>query len=138
MNTPALTLPERLLDAMIAHARWGYPLEVCGLLGGAEGIASHLYAIDNINQSRTRFQMAPEQQLQAMLALEEQGLALLAFYHSHPQGPERPSPTDVAQAYYPDVIQFIVSLRDRARPAVGAFTIREEKVTAVAYAVKSV
>lgn len=45
-----------------------------------------------------------------MLAIENDGLELLAIYHSHPAGPARPSPSDVAQAYYPEQAQLIISL----------------------------
>lgn len=122
---------------MIAHARWDYPLEVCGILGGVGKTVSHLYAIYNLNQSPTRFEMDPEEQFQAMMELEDKGLEMLAFYHSHPNGPDHPSPTDVAQAYYPDVIHFIISLRDGARPALRAFTIRQGIIKAAAYTIKS-
>jgi proteasome lid subunit RPN8/RPN11 len=31
-------------------------------------------------------------------ALEKEGMALLAIYHSHPKGPAFPSPTDLQEA----------------------------------------
>lgn len=137
MNSSMLILPASLRHTMIAHARWGYPLEVCGILGGTEKIISHLYAIYNVNQSPTRFEMDPEEQFWAMMELEDQGLEMLAFYHSHPKGPHRPSPTDVAQAYYPDVTHFIISLRDRARPVLRAFIIRQGIIKSTPYTIKS-
>ena len=69
--------------------------------------------------------------LAAFLAMETQDEELLAIYHSHPQGPAHPSPTDIAQAYYPDVVQIIVSLAECKRPLIRAFTIKNGTVTPV-------
>ena len=66
-----------------------------------------------------------------MLAMEAEGLELIAIYHSHPDGPARPSATDVANAYYPDTVQLIISLADRARPSVRTFTIIDGVVAEV-------
>jgi proteasome lid subunit RPN8/RPN11 len=77
--------------------------------------------------------MDPVQQIKAMLAMEAEGLELIAIYHSHPDGPARPSPTDVALAYYPDTVQLIISLSDRARPSVRGFTIVDGVVAEVGW-----
>ena len=52
---------------------------------------------------------------------------------SHPDGPARPSATDVANAYYPNAVQLIISLADRARPSVRAFTIVDGTVAEVGW-----
>ncbi len=87
---------------------------------------SHIYFIENILQSPVAFEMNAQQQIEAMLNAEEQELELLAAYHSHPQGPQTPSITDMVKAYYPDLVQIIVSLHDRSHPTVRAFTIINE------------
>ncbi len=69
--------------------------------------------------------------LAAFLAMESQNEELVAIYHSHPQGAAYPSPTDIAQAYYPDTVQIIVSLVDRKRPLIRAFSIKDGTVTPV-------
>jgi proteasome lid subunit RPN8/RPN11 len=56
---------------------------------------------------------------------------MTAVYHSHPQGPQTPSATDIAQAYYPDVIQVIVSLQDRSRPIMRGFLIDNGRVAEI-------
>lgn len=125
--------------AMLDHLQAVYPREGCGLLAGGllagqEERARHLYAIENIRQSPTRFEMDPLQQVKAMLDMEARGWSLLAIYHSHPQGPETPSATDVARAYYPETVQLIVSLRHRTQPVVRAFTIVDGRVDEIALA----
>lgn len=109
--------------AMLAHLQAVYPLEGCGLLAGRAGRVQRVYPVDNALRSPTEYEMDPHQQLKAMLDLEDAGLELLAIYHSHPQGPQEPSPTDVARAYYPEAAQIIVSLADPQRPSARAFSI---------------
>jgi proteasome lid subunit RPN8/RPN11 len=60
-----------------------------------------------------------------MVEWEDAGLELLAIYHSHPQGPEGPSETDIAMATYPEATYIIISLANRARPRVRAFRMAE-------------
>ena len=126
-----LTLSRAVLDEMLAHVAGLWPEEACGLVGGRDGRAVRLYAVENTRHSTVAFEMDPLQQINAMLAMEAEGLELIAIYHSHPDGPARPSATDVANAYYPDAVQLIISLADRARPSVRAFTIIEGAVAEV-------
>ena len=100
-----------------------YPLEGCGILAGRPGVATRIYPVENALRSQTAYEMEAAQQLAAMLAVEEAGLEMVAIYHSHPDGPERPSPTDVALAFYPDLAQVIVSLAERKRPLSRAFMV---------------
>lgn len=120
----ALTLPAHLYRAMRHHVQAVYPQEGCGLLAGEEnGRLTHHYPIPNQFQSPTAYEMEPIQQIQAMLDMEKRGWELLAIYHSHPNSPAYPSPTDVAHAYYPDTIQLIISLQNQAQTAVCGYTI---------------
>lgn len=109
-----------------------YPLEGCGLLAGdctAEGIGrvSKVYPTANTLASSTAYWMEPAALLSALLDIEAQDLRLLAIYHSHPQSAAAPSATDIAQAYYPEALQVIVSLQERTRPQARAFLIRESQ-----------
>lgn len=126
-----IRLSRPLYNQMIAHLQTHYPLEACGILAGTGKSVTALYAIDNILKSPAAFEMDPHQQLAAMLAIEEDGQEMLAFFHSHPHGPERPSPTDVAQAYYPDSVTIIATLRNRDNPTARAFTIKDGRVTEI-------
>lgn len=124
-----LMIPLQLFDQMVAHLQACYPLEGCGLLAGNEaGRVTAVYPIHNILQSPTAYKMNPNQQVEAMLAIEATGQKLLAIYHSHPQGPEWPSPTDISQAFYPEAITVIVSLRQQTAPVARAFQIVEQTV----------
>jgi proteasome lid subunit RPN8/RPN11 len=127
---------QALLTAMIEQLQAAYPLEACGLLGGEEGRALRLYPVDNRMQSAIHFEMDPLQQVRAMLDIEAQGMVLAAVYHSHPNGPARPSSLDVAQAYYPEAVQIIVSLETPQQPEVRAFSIVDGVVTSVTWRIE--
>jgi proteasome lid subunit RPN8/RPN11 len=119
----SLTMTRPQFNQMIAHVQAVFPLEGCGLLAGSGDTIAQIYPVRNRLQSATEFEMDPEQQLRSMLDLEAQGWELLAIFHSHPQGPQTPSPTDVARAYYPESAQLIVSLKNPVAPVTRAFTI---------------
>ncbi len=114
---------------MLAHAQAEYPLEACGLLGGRNGRVRHLYAIENKLHSPTHYEMEPLQQIEALLHLEDSGNELLAIYHTHPRGPETPSPTDVALMTFPEATYIIISLANRSTPTVRGFSIQQNGVT---------
>lgn len=121
-------IPFPIYRKIIDHARQGAPLEVCGILGGLKGRVSVIYQIRNTDSHPRRFTMDPVQQIDAFRDLECAGLDMVAFYHSHPEGPDCPSPEDIRLAYYPDVFSIIVSLADPEKPTVKAFRISEGKV----------
>ncbi|MCB8984799.1 MAG: M67 family metallopeptidase [Ardenticatenaceae bacterium] len=131
-----LRINQPVYEAMLAHLQAVYPLEGCGLLGGVGDTAVRHTAVDNILRSPVAYEMDPTQQIRAMLELEAQGQEMLAIYHSHPAGPPHPSPTDVAQAYYPDAVYLIISLADRAQPVVGAFRIGNGRYTPIPLAIE--
>lgn len=116
---------------MLAHLQSVYPQEGCGLLAGKGIHATHLYAIENQRQSQVVYEMEPHQHLRAMMDIEAQGDEVLAAYHSHPHSPPLPSATDIAQAYYPELVYVIVSLQQRSQPVVRAFRIVDGQVTEI-------
>ena len=115
LHQPArLSLGVKLWEQMKSHVEGLINEEACGLIAGHYGEtvyrAEEIVPIKNELHSSTRYRMDPQEQLDALMHFEEQGLDLVAIYHSHPNGPERPSPTDAAAAaYYPEAIQLIWS-----------------------------
>lgn len=95
---------------MRAQVAAAAPLEACGLIGGRQGISMSIFPIDNEEASSVYFRMNPHQQVQAMMAIAEAGLDLLAVYHSHPAGPTTPSKTDLDELSYLEIPQLIWSL----------------------------
>jgi proteasome lid subunit RPN8/RPN11 len=78
-----LEIPEDLFDRVIEHARQEYPRESCGILAGRNGKVTIFYPMANIKKSSSWCLMEPEEKLRVFQEIEEEGLELLAIYHSH-------------------------------------------------------
>lgn len=118
-----LEIPKEILDAVIEHARSGFPLEVCGILGGSGTVVASHYPMTNTDASNDHFMMDPKEQFAVVKALRARGEEMLVIYHSHPETPARPSGEDIRLALTPNVSHLIVSLADRDKPVAKAFRI---------------
>jgi len=117
-------------EQMQLDAEQRYPEEACGLLAGKDGQVQRVNPIPNILHSPVRYRMDPQKQLDAFMEMEEENLDLLGIYHSHPNGPDQPSPTDVAEAYYPEAVYLIWSHASGDWKCQG-FSIQHKKVQKV-------
>lgn len=118
-----IRIPLSIHDEMIAHAKEGFPLEVCGILGGTGDSVSVGYRMTNIDASNEHFMMEPKEQFAVVKELRAKGLAMLGIYHSHPETPARPSEEDIRLALTPDVSYLIVSLADAGKPDLKSYKI---------------
>ena len=98
--------------AMREHATAGSPEEACGILAGQGGHCVSVIILANVLRSATRYEVAPEELFQAFGTLARNGWELLAIFHSHPHGEAWPSPTDIANAYYPNSAYLILAPAD--------------------------
>jgi proteasome lid subunit RPN8/RPN11 len=124
-----LRIPPEILADLVAHAREGFPNEVCGMLGGVGGAVSTIYRMTNTDASADHFSMEPKEQFAAVKDMRAKGIAMAAIYHSHPATPARPSEEDVRLALTPGVSHVIVSLADPENPVVRSFRIGDGTVT---------
>ena len=92
----------------------------------------HAYPGRNISPTPAVAYELDHDTLARVFEFEDAGLELVAIYHSHPHGPETPSPTDIAQAFYPDSGYLIVSLATPDWPVVRGFRITVEGVREIA------
>ena len=153
-----LKIPKTIHDQMRVHAEAEAPLECCGILGGKNGTVSHLYKITNIiamngaelinfddkkvahlqslspeKRARIAFVMDAHEMSLAFKDMRSRRIELQGFYHSHPNGPDRPSPTDIKVANdfsstrevlnQPEPLYVIISLETPNRPSVKAYRI---------------
>jgi proteasome lid subunit RPN8/RPN11 len=87
------------------HGAKDYPYECCGAMLGTDGDAERevraLFPLINRRDDspRNRFSITPEDFRAAERAASERGLALLGWYHSHPDHPARPSEFDREHAW---------------------------------------
>ncbi|MFA7405027.1 MAG: M67 family metallopeptidase [Pelobacteraceae bacterium] len=123
-----LKIPAAIHDDMIAHAKEGFPLEVCGILGGTGDVVSVIYRMTNTDASNEHFMMDPKEQFAVVKDLRAKGLAMLAIYHSHPETPARPSDEDIKLALTPEVSYLIISLADPAVPDIKSYKINSGNV----------
>ena len=122
----ALVIPGDLFDEMLAHLRGDLTQERCGLLVGDRDRVARVLPIPNALRSPVRYFMDGQELADALLAYGEP----LAIYHSHLSGPAIPSPTDVAEATYPDSYYVIVSFHVEP-PSARAFRIRDGRTAEV-------
>jgi proteasome lid subunit RPN8/RPN11 len=123
----ALRVSNEHLEQMLAQARADAPLETCGLLAGRDGRVTRVLPVPNVLHSPVAYRMDNQDLADAMAACDFEPMGI---YHSHPAGPPAPSPTDVAESFYPDSIYVIISLAQEP-PSVRAFRIVGGDVTEV-------
>jgi proteasome lid subunit RPN8/RPN11 len=103
-----ISIRESLWQQMVAHVETCLPEEACGLLAGKATNVQAVIPVENTLHSSVKYRMHPIDQLRAFRSIDHQGLELIAIYHSHPHGPDRPSVTDVTEAYYPKTAYIIL------------------------------
>jgi proteasome lid subunit RPN8/RPN11 len=112
-------LPAPIRDAILAHARAGYPNEACGLIIGdraaaAGGRALRFEATNNRAASPYRYEIDPDDLYRLTIATDDADEVFWGIVHSHVRSPAVPSPTDIGLAFYPDALYVLVSLTDES------------------------
>ncbi len=134
MTSPDLLFESAVVARLLEHARAGAPEEVCGVLGGEAGRVTRSEPVSNVASSpETRYELDPAGTIEAIERVEEAG-EHLGFYHSHPQGPPRPSATDEAEATWVGFVYCIVSLPESR---IDAWRWTGERFEALSVAVES-
>jgi len=117
------------LAAIAAGAAAAYPHEGCGALlgpnpGGGTRRVTQTIPLPNgeTGRPRDRFEVAPRDYLAVEDEADRQGLSLLGFWHSHPDGEARPSTTDRAYAWE-GLLTVIVAVENGSPRDVGAWEI---------------
>jgi len=117
-----IIIPGIIIDGMINQAKDELPDETCGLLGGIGNLVLKQIPMTNTDHSPEHFSFDPAEQFQALRSARNEGLELIANYHSHPSTPSRPSVEDIRLAYDPNILYLIVSLAGEI-PVIKAFRI---------------
>jgi proteasome lid subunit RPN8/RPN11 len=146
-----LVLSNELRRQLEEHGERGYPEEICGfLIGTADGddkTVTELREIENswddsgtpefagtggadfaTESRRRRFSIPPEEYFRADKEAREQGLAILGFYHSHPDHPARPSQYDLAlaQEIFPGYSYIIVAIHGGKAVDMTSWVLRDD------------
>ncbi|MBI1886057.1 MAG: M67 family metallopeptidase [Chloroflexi bacterium] len=123
-----LSLPRKIVDEMVAHAREEAPNECCGIIAGKDGKAVGLFRARNAEASPYRYNVDPQDLFRIYRKCEDKGWEFLAIYHSHTASEAYPSATDVRLAFWPESYYVLVSLVDRDDPTVRAFRVIDGRV----------
>lgn len=121
-----IRISQKFIDQMIEHSKSEDPNECCGILAGTNGDISKLYKIRNASPSPYRYVMDPQEMLTSIQDADENGIDLVAFYHSHTHSPAYPSETDTRMAVESGWVDFcyvLVSLEDEDKPVVRFYVI---------------
>ncbi len=115
-----LVLSQAVIDQMYRHAQADYPREACGILVGrmenGHRQVAHIVETPNIEptRQRDRFVMDPQVLLRVFKDTRGSDQAVVGYYHSHPDHPCEPSPTDFQfAADWADHAFLIVEVRDQ-------------------------
>ena len=125
-----ITLPRSIHDEIIAHALEGAPEEICGILGGRDGVATELVRGRNEATNRIMDYWVDGQTLLKQFDFEDRGEEMIAIYHSHPVDEAYPSATDARNAFYPDAVYIICSLLQPDRPVIRAYRLISDELPA--------
>lgn len=123
MTSSKLVLPPAVRTALFSHARAAVvdgPREICGVLAGhrsadesdgdhVDRVTEHHRVTNVAGDPRVAYELDPVETLETIEAVEETGLDVVGFYHSHPETAARPSATDEAQATWTGYVYCIVS-----------------------------
>jgi proteasome lid subunit RPN8/RPN11 len=128
------TLPLALVtaprDAIRAHGEATYPFECCGALLGTADDRQVVEALPLPNSTeegpRRRFLITPKDYLMSERQAHSRGLALLGFYHSHPDHPARPSEHDLAHAW-PNLHYVILSVMQGRADAMRSWMLEADR-----------
>jgi proteasome lid subunit RPN8/RPN11 len=120
-----LEMSQRHWDVMKKHVISCLPEEACGLLAGNGELVHEVIPVTNSLHSPYRFRMDPEEQVAAMIHIDEQGYQILGIFHSHIKGPTSPSETDIAESTYPEVA-FLIWSREEENWSCRAFRLTSE------------
>jgi proteasome lid subunit RPN8/RPN11 len=129
----SIHIAKQVSAQLVKQARRSPALECCGLLAGRDGTITRSFpAVNAASDPAASYDIAPEELFRLMREMRAAGLELLGIYHSHPNGRNEPSASDVERAYYPDAAYFIISPREDAAQLVRAFSIHDGRMAELA------
>jgi proteasome lid subunit RPN8/RPN11 len=93
-------------ETLRQHAEQAYPDECCGaLVGQLAADEPHVHTIVpcqniRVGDANKRFEIDPAELVRVQREARESGMEIVGFYHSHPEHPAQPSPTDLEHAHW--------------------------------------
>ena len=125
-----IRIGKQQLAAIREHGRETYPEECVGALLGRKGEPASVLIVERMENIRTeertrRYEISPKDYLRVEELAADKTLALLGFYHSHPDHPAVPSAYDRERAF--PSFHYLVCAVAAGRPGeVTAWVLSEE------------
>eukprot|EP01047_Picozoa_sp_COSAG01_P015471 COSAG01_NODE_775_length_13698_cov_60.191632_8_plen_150_part_00 len=129
-----INLSRTLFTDLCRHGQEAYPEECCGAMLGQIDVktqtkhVTQLVRIENSSEENRhrRFAVTPKDYMQLERQAMRDGLALLGFYHTHPDHPCEPSETDLKHAW-PVFSYIILSVLKGEASTCRSFLLKEDK-----------
>jgi proteasome lid subunit RPN8/RPN11 len=127
-----IELNPKVLRAIREHGRQAYPEECCGaLLGTAENGAARVTRVERIanarrEERRRRYEIEPLEYARVERAADAEGLAVLGFYHSHPDHPAAPSRYDREHGF-PFFHYVVLAVAAGSPGEIASFVLSEDR-----------
>lgn len=128
-----MVVSPEVLQIIRSHAEATYPEECCGfLLGHVLDDENHVRGLHEAENRQaelreTRYRITARDYVSATRSADELGMDIVGFYHSHPDHPARPSPTDLEEATFPGFTYVIVSVRDGLSQELTAWSLAQDR-----------
>lgn len=110
----SVRIAEANLTAIKGHAMDAFPKECCGLLIGKHVTATEWHVCQTIQSTNVSdgdltktFEIDPALLIRTQKELRDTETEIIGYYHSHPNGPARPSETDIKSVLEADKIWLI-------------------------------
>jgi proteasome lid subunit RPN8/RPN11 len=127
-----LLLKQNHIDTLNEESHRAYPIEACGILFGEKfKERAHIRKIiitTNKLQSSTRFEISPEEVVEAFSKAKKEGFEFIGFFHSHQRSP---SPSSIDLKYmklWGNAFWVIFSITNNC---LTAFQIKKGKVVEI-------
>jgi proteasome lid subunit RPN8/RPN11 len=125
-----IEIAKRLMEEIRLHGEETYPEECVGALLGRKGDPARVLAVERMENIRSeerarRYEISPKDYMRVEALASEKSLALLGFYHSHPDHPAAPSAYDRERAF-PFFHYLVCSVAGGRGGDVTGWTLSEE------------
>ncbi|MAH85032.1 MAG: hypothetical protein CBB68_12360 [Rhodospirillaceae bacterium TMED8] len=114
-----IEIKQFIFDQVTLAAEDAYPFECCGLLTGSRNNKQQTRVIRAVpspnvtcGDPRVSFEIDPQIRFDLMRQIfgSSKNEKIIGHYHSHPDRPPLPSARDLAMAYEPELIWFIIGV----------------------------
>ncbi len=107
-----IKIKKEIVEAIHKQGKNELPNEACGYLAAKDGVIVKAFPMTNADKSPEHFSFIPKEQFDVVRKAREEGLEMIAIYHTHPATPARMSNEDIRLAYDTNTLYVIYSLKD--------------------------